>query len=639
MAEPVSRRNMARSMTSCERCKRRKAKCDRQTPACQRCERAHVECEYAGRRKPGFPAGHRQVLEDKIEMLEAELRAIRGNPEATVSSGPAVQAAPIPSREESSPTALMLPRPAAVATFERTRKIKERRPPKDLVISLASLYFCHIHPWFPFLDVQRVCADMGSADEPPLLYYALFGVALPFSFDSRLDQASSDSFWKYSKRSIFVDVLEEPSYSSLEVLTVLVLDLSAMTHGPQVWGPLAVATKLAVQLKNTDGLVFRTSTGTESHEALSKSDGLFRQRLFWAIYALDCSICITTNHTSTLGDDHVQHFLPTRQSVWRETPTGMAETPFAPPFVFSFQLELFDLSRRAHRVGIEYAMFRDNQEPIVSSWLESLQNVSAELGAWMEALPSQLLWHSNDHDTVVMDRARKAIPPALFMLHGYFHALVIYVNGFMALPSHGTLQSEAYSDTRQQCLQRCLRSLEVLSRITTTATDHVSDKLGWPFAWSIWIAARFLIARRCITGENESTSVARLSLFSGLLSSIGRFWQISATYARLLRQAISELDTGAVPGQGTILQLMADLRVTTSQIEDQFRPDPFLRGVINPGQSGSTWDNPNRMDVEQSDTLLPVFPDQLYFDMAPQGPDSWFRVPLFASSAYQQFNI
>ncbi|KAM5353549.1 hypothetical protein ACJ41O_000199 [Fusarium nematophilum] len=659
MADPVPRWNMARSMASCERCKRRKAKCDRQLPACQRCERAHVECEYAGRRKPGFPAGHRQVLEDKIgeclvaaraprfkqtcpltahwslESLEAELRAIRGNPGTNTSAEPAVDAAAGPSRGECSPVPSMLPRQAASATFERTRKIKERRPPADLVISLASLYICHIHPWFPFLDVQRVCADMGSMDEPSLLNYALFGVALPYSFDSRLDQVSSDSFWKYSKRSIFVDVLEEPSYSSLEVLTVLVLDLSSMTHGPQVWGPLAVATKLAVQLKNTDGLVFRTSTEAESNESLSKSDGLFRQRLFWAIYALDCSICITTNHTSTLGDDHVRHFLPARQQVWRESPAELDETAFTPAFVFSYQLELFDLSRRAHRVGIEYAVLSNNQESMLS-WLGDFQNISTELSAWMETLPSRLPWHN--HDAGIVDRAPRALRPALVMLYAYFHSLVIYVNGFVAVPAHGALQSEAHSEIRQQCLERCLRSSEVLVQIVTKAAGQVGDKLGWPFAWSIWVAARFLVARRCVTGENEPATVASLSLFSRFLGSIGRFWQISSTYAQLLRQAISELDTGAVPGQRTILQLMADLRVATSHIEDQFRPDPMLHGMINPGQPASTFENPNCMDVERSDTLLPVFPDEICFDMSPQAPDSWFRVPLFASSAYQQFN-
>ena len=145
----------------------------------------------------------------------------------------------------------------------------------------------------------------------------LFGVALPYSFDSRLDKVSSDSFWKYSKRRIFVDVLEEPSYSSLEALTVLNLDLSSMTHSAQVSGPLAVATRLALQLGNTDGLMFRTSADVQTHETFSRRDITFRQRLFWAIYALDSWICITTSSISTLSNLQMQQFLPTRDAVWR----------------------------------------------------------------------------------------------------------------------------------------------------------------------------------------------------------------------------------------------------------------------------------------------------------------------------------
>ncbi|KAF5637401.1 positive regulator of purine utilization [Fusarium sp. NRRL 25303] len=622
-------------MASCERCKQRKAKCDRRLPACQRCEKAKVECEYGGRRKPGFPAGHRQMLEEKIEKLESELRAIRSTPRTSTSTdqAPPQDTIEVETKSPNDQAIRSMPVGEASPTFERTRRVTERRPPTDLVVSLASLYFRHIHPWFPFLDVQRVCVDMGSMDEPALLYYALFGVTLPYSFDSRLDQASSDSFWKYSKRSIFVDVLEEPSYSSLEVLTVLVLDLSGMTHGPQVWGPLAVATKLAVQLKNTDGLVFRTSTEADSSESLSKSDGIFRQRLFWAIYALDCTICITTNHHSTLGDDHVHHFLPARQQVWRENLSEVDDVSLTPASVFSYQLELFDLSRRIHRVGMEYGMLYNNQE-LESTWLSQFHNIAAELTSWMETLPSRLFWHNHN---IVEDRVPGAIRPATFMLYGYYYALDIYLNGFLAIPCHFNFQSDSHLDIRRQCLERCLNSVQALAQIITKVADQTVDKLGWPFAWSVWVAARFLTAQRYFTGETDTETIAKVSLFTTFLSTMGRFWQISASYARMLRRATSDLDAGTEPGQGTILQLMADLRVPTSHIEDQFRPDSMLHGVISPGQSVSMYDNPTYMDVEKLDTLLPVFADDACFDMS-QDQDNWFRMPLFASSAYQQFN-
>lgn len=526
----------------------------------------------------------------------------------------------------------MLPRQAISATHERTRNIKESQPPTDLVMSLTSLYFRHIHPWFPFLDLQRVCADMGSMDEPSLLYYALFGVSLPYSFDSRLNQVSSDSFWKYSKRRIFVDVLEEPSYSSLEVLTVLVLDLSGMTHGPQVWGALAAATRLGVQLRNTDGLVIRTSTAAASNESLSDSDRVFRQRLFWAIYSLDCYICITTDHTSTLSDEHVEYFLPARRQVWCENALESSEATPTPASVFSYQLELFDLSRTVHKVAVRYMTLQDEEE-VIAAWLIDFQNISSQLGAWIQTLPPRLLWNES-----VTEQPLKSARPALFMLHGYFHGLMIYLSSLMAVPAHGSLQSEAHSEIRLQCQQRCMRSVDLLNRVVRKATNQISDKLGWPFAWSVWIAARCLVAFRFTAGSSEPQTTDTLALFVGFLDRMGRFWQISSTYARLLRQAISELSQGTIPEQASVLGLMADMRAATCNLEDQSRPDPMLHGTVVRSQSAPNYEYPYFMDVERANTLLSVFPQDICFDMAQQTSDNWFRVPLFASSAYQQFS-
>ncbi|KAF5720255.1 positive regulator of purine utilization [Fusarium globosum] len=135
-------------MASCERCKQRKAKCDRRLPACQRCEKAEVECEYGGRRKPGFPAGHRQMLEDKIEKLESELRAICNTPRTSTSTdqAPPQVTIEVETKSPNDQAIRSMPVGEASPTFERTRRVTERKPPTDLVVSLASLYFRHIHP-------------------------------------------------------------------------------------------------------------------------------------------------------------------------------------------------------------------------------------------------------------------------------------------------------------------------------------------------------------------------------------------------------------------------------------------------------------------------------------------------------------
>ncbi|RGP75987.1 positive regulator of purine utilization [Fusarium sporotrichioides] len=541
-----------------------------------------------------------------IERLETELHALRST-SGTNSSSQAI--APLPRQNSSRSSSISAAQQIAAPTLERTRRVTELRPPADLVVSLMSLYFRHVHPWFPFLDVQRVFGDLGSKDEPSMLHHALFGVALPYSFDSRLDQISSDSFWKYSKRRIFIDVLEEPSYSSLEVLAVLILDLSSMTHSAQVSGPLAVATRLAVQLRNTDGLVFRTSAEAGTHATLSRREVVSRQRLFWAIYALDSTISITTNCISTLSDIHVQHFLPTRDAVWRDNQPELGESAMTPAFIFSYQLELYDLARTAHRVGMDYADFCNGHDTF-PSWQQDFETTSSKLDAWISSVPPQLLW--NDQSGAATS-VQSAAHPAVLMLHGYFHALMIYLNGYLATPARGIANPETDQESYQRSHERCLCSSRILAEIVTKAGMQIVDKLGWPFAWSVWVAARFLISWRYNSGRDESDISERVSIFCDLLDRMSRYSQISSMYSRLLRQSLSEIETGGIVGQNTVLYLVSDWRVPTSRLEDLARSDPMLHAVTSPSLTDS---NPNYADMQQFNPLLPVFSNNEWVDMS-----------------------
>ena len=165
---------------------------------------------------------------------------------------------------------------------------------------------------------------------------------------------------------------------------------------------------------------------------------------------------------------------------------------------------------------------------------------------------------------------------------------------------------------------------------------HVVDKLGWPFAWSVWVAARFFISRRYTMGESDPETSTIVSVFSDFLGRMSRFSQISSTYARLLGQALSEVETCDAGGQSTILHLISDWRVATARLEDHLRPDPMLHAVVSPNLADG---NSMEADMQQQlNTLLPVFQDEAWMDISQSSPDSWFRGPLFASSAYQSFH-
>lgn len=497
-------------------------------------------------------------------------------------------------------------------------------------MSLVALFFRHIYPWFPLLDSQRVFADLGSMQDPSLLHHALFGISLPFSYDLRLDQASSDSFWKYSKRRIFVEALEEPSYSALEALAILTLDLSGMTNGPQVWGSLAVAVKLAVLLKAGEGRVFRTSARTDGERALSAREETCRQRLFWAVYALDCYVSLTTGHACDLADEHVQELLPLRQSAWTE-PGGGVGLSLTPHCVFTYQLELMDIVRRAHAVYLGFRNTVDIDGTALS--LRQFASCSAELTRWTAVLPDSLACRQ--------PQDLRALPanvlPSVVMLHTFLHAITIHLNGLISYPPEQALASQA-SALRAESQHRCAQSVAALAGIASDPyLDKLADRLGWPFAWSVWVAARY-----SLVAELHRAEAAGPGYFDALLGSLdrtSRYWQIAGKYRRLLKQAAEELRSGGSSPEGRgqghrlgVLGLLTDLRVPTSDLEDRFRTDPVLQDTLAPAEhvvgtsseaaGGSSGGGPAGGDL--------LGPSMVY-------DDNWFSMPLFAASASQYY--
>ncbi|KAH7161782.1 hypothetical protein EDB81DRAFT_944394 [Dactylonectria macrodidyma] len=656
---------------SCERCKRRKSKCDRRHPTCERCRSAGASCEYSGRRKPGFPAGQRLVLEARIKSLEAALHQLQSVQGIAGGNGPSDAptelqpiAMPTPPRgntgrdartdanlspsshdpvnvEGDRTSANVEPDPGVPlrllteppqATSKRTENIMERKPPIDLVVSLMSLYSRHIHPWLPFLDPQRLFMEAGSTDDPSLLSYALFGVSLPFSFDPRLNNEASDRYWKYCKRRIFIETVEEPSYTALEALTVLLLDVSGMTNGPQVWGTLAVATRLAGQLKTVGGHTFRISTGHSPDTSQFRPDQVHLRRLFWTIYALDCYISITTSHQSNLADTYTQHFLPTRDQTWSDRQdsasiTSNFELHEQPLCIFRYQLKLLDLSRRLHKFCIDYVTILGSQDTISSDWIQSFMERSSELSEWPQNIPDLLPSSSWNQPRTPMVGPR-------VMLHGYYHALKIHLHGPVAFASQHVSNSRL-SDFSNDSRESCTESLEALVDLLQHM-NRVMDKVGWPFAWAIWTAARYILVAEYNGFQIPSNQ------FDALLECLGRlgkYWQIGRKYWRLLRYGESELKGRGGPGgadYSPLLQSIVDLRVPTCDLEDRFRVDPFLHDTAPVDTEVATVNerafSQNKAPIRDTNPLS----FQYEFNFSGWEMNSWVPHQLFASSAYQQ---
>lgn len=280
-------------------------------------------------------------------------------------------------------------------TFARTASLVETRPPLDLVISSISVFFRHIHPWFPFLDSHSVLDDLAGIREPALLHYAIFGASIPFLCDPRLDDTRSDSFWKYTKRRIFVEASEEPSYATLEAATILTLDLSGMTNGPQVWSRLAVVSRLAAQLRTASGKVLRQSVpgnAWEDKTGGNRPSAKQHAKLIWCIYALDCFISITTSQPALLTQHTLRPFRPTREAAWSEPePYGGAPdaVTYSPSVAFMYLLQVLDISRSFHELYLTYITLPRHDESQALSWLQDFNGMSGSADALLRSLP---LW-------------------------------------------------------------------------------------------------------------------------------------------------------------------------------------------------------------------------------------------------------
>lgn len=437
-----------------------------------------------------------------------------------------------------------------------------------------------------------------------------------------------------------MEVLEEPSYASLEALTILVLDLSGMTNGAQVWGALSIATRLAVQLGQTGFRTFRMSTQSDANDDPVSLDQVYRLRLFWAIYALDCYISITNSQAVNTFAQDVLDRMPSREDVWQEqcarhnfTANALARMNTThtcadnPHLVFSYHLKSLDLSRAAHRLFVEYCAFTGDRFPEV--WMTQLRTCSQELFAWSEGLP-ETLSISTARD------ARSRTRPSLIHLHGYHFALVIYLHSMVSFPFfsvHGFREHDAI-----EAHQQCDKAVQSLARLVCSIGEKPGEKLGWPFTWPLWTAARYLMICKFHGLSFEQRDWDSLV---NCLKAMGKQWQISAKYWTLIDRASTELQaaaTSSTQGLPEVLSCVLDLRVSTSDLEDRFRVDPVLHSKQqNLGRQTTTHSDITSTQLgHQVSNAYVGSMDGESANLMPGEPGNWYTTPLFPTSAYQQ---
>ncbi|KAK2668137.1 hypothetical protein RAB80_015517 [Fusarium oxysporum f. sp. vasinfectum] len=236
------------------------------------------------------------------------------------------------------------------------------------------------------------------------------------------------------------------------------------------------------------------------------------------------------------------------------------------------------------------------------------------------------------------------------MIHVYGHALTIYINSLLEFSDHQTLATHD-ARVRESATVSSANSARAIIDIASMFVKTHGDQIGWPFSWSIWTAARYLLTSAKAAGSKEIL-VASISRFRELVTTDVDTRSLTSSAGEALSRRAGEthppISSSKRPrSTQRIPSIITDLRVPTSDVEDKFRVDPVFsvpstsEGSATGADGTSSPTESQREPPWQTEGVVASddtpFLDELACNESLYMSDLWFNTPLFASSGYQQF--
>ncbi|EAU34762.1 conserved hypothetical protein [Aspergillus terreus NIH2624] len=430
-------------------------------------------------------------------------------------------------------------------------------PPYDLLYALVDLYFEHINSWCPILH-RRTTLDTFFGPSPleeadRMVLYAIVATTLRFSNDSRLNEQSRKRYHDSSKQKVLLYGLENSSVKALQALVVLALDLVGSSNGPPGWKLLALITRSVVQLglavESKSSLItpvypsiytLRAVTLPEP-ESWVEEEG--RRRLFWMVYLLDRYSTIATAFDFALDDKDIDRRLPCKEEFftknqpvetrWFHHSSDQADYLNRAENVGSFGLyvEILGVLSRIHlflKRPVDIGVLSDVEE-----WQATYRKLDAELTSWEFGLPTDYAYE-NSSRLFNGSKHSKSLHCDWVMLHATYQTAVIRLHSSAAYPTtRSPIFTPSYSAS-----QRCLLAVDNILSITRFVVDnHMLDKLGPPFAFTLWVSARLLLVHGSTIAHTVSPDIV---FFVDTLAQMGRHWKVAERYSTILQRVLDE---------------------------------------------------------------------------------------------------
>ncbi|CAL5868456.1 uncharacterized protein PFLUO_LOCUS2682 [Penicillium psychrofluorescens] len=430
-------------------------------------------------------------------------------------------------------------------------------PPYDLLYALVDLYFEHINPWCPILH-RRTTLDTFFGPSPleeadRIVLYSIVVTTLRFSSDARLNEPNRKRFHDSSKQKVLLYGLENSSVKALQALVILALDLVGSSNGPPGWKLLALITRsvvqlgLAVESKSTLIAPAYPSIYTLRAVTLSEPDSWIedesRRRLFWMVYLLDRYSTLATAFNFALDDKDIDRKLPCKdeffmknhpvETRWFHYSGDRADYLSHADNVGSFGLyvEILGILSRVHtflKRPVDIGALSDVEE-----WQATYRKLDNELTTWEFNLPAEYAYE-NSSRLLNGSKHSRGLHSDWVQLHTTYQTAVIRLHSSAAYPTtRSPIFTPSYSAS-----QRCLLAVDNILSVTRFVVEHnMLDKLGPPFAFTLWVSARLLLVHGSTIAHTVSPDIL---FFVDALARMGKFWKVAERYSTILQRVLDE---------------------------------------------------------------------------------------------------
>ncbi|KAK1750927.1 fungal-specific transcription factor domain-containing protein [Echria macrotheca] len=467
-------------------------------------------------------------------------------------------------------------------------------PPYDLLYALVDLYFKHINSWCPILHRKSTLDSLFGPsmidEEDKMLLHAIVATTLRYSTDPRLTEESKKRYHDVSKQRVLLYGMENSTVKSLQALVVLALDLCGSGNGPPGWNIMALITRAVVQLglsvesnsfsvspSYTSIYTLRAMILPEPKDFIEEES---RRRLFWMIYLLDRYATIATAFEFALDDREIDRALPCRDDLWMKnqkvetrwfraddnrTDTSVNGNPSEYEVnhpenlgAFSYYIEILGILSKIHKFlkqPVDISALSD-----VEQWQMRYKELDNMLTSWKFSLPGEF----GNMAKLFQPASAKSLNCGWIMLHATYHTAVIRLHSSAAYP---TTRSPIFTPSFSAS-QRCHAAVENVAALGEFVVTHgLLVKLGPPFAFTLWVAARVLLVHGSTVEHKLSPQIA---FFVDTLKEMGRYWPVAGRYCTLLSRVLEEHRVSERQGDGVTpssVRILADMRRTAFDLD------------------------------------------------------------------------